>query len=137
MAGVDPKPSPSIKLAELRKKGDEKGVISEWLAGHQEAAASLDTRVAMLAKIPRSEWDKNHFRKIKGKDARGLWELKWKAEAKEFRAVGYDHREGYFVMLTGCTHKQSVYDPPGWKQIAIKNKAAYEAKNGNWEIVEY
>jgi hypothetical protein len=89
--------------------------------------------VLYLSRIPRVEWDKKHFRKLKG--VKGLWELKWKAEGKEFRVAGYDHYEGYFVMLVGFTHKQDVYDPPGWLEVAKKNLT--DAKNGKWDIVQF
>ena len=93
----------------------------------------MRVRALYLAKIPRVEWDKKHFRSIKG--IPGAFELKWKAEKREFRASGYDHAEGYFVMVLGYTHKQGTYDPPDWLKTTRRNKV--DAQNGNYEIVEF
>jgi hypothetical protein len=122
---------PFLRLAELRRKGEDDGIISKWI-GTGEARANLRVRAAYLAKIPRVEWDKKHFHRIK--NGNGLSELKWKAEGKEFRAAGYDYK-GYFVMVLGFTHKQKVYDPPGWLESAKKNME--DAKSGYWDLVQF
>lgn len=130
-SGSQPGP-PYLRPAEIRVRGEEDGFISKWI-GDGEARAKMRVRVLHLAKIPRAEWDKKHFSSIKGVD--GAFKLKWKAEKTQFRAGGYDHREGYFVMVLGYTHKGKTYDPPGWLDT-IKRRIA-ETKNGDYEIVEF
>jgi hypothetical protein len=128
--GVDQSAEPYLRLAEFRKRGQETGIISEWVGEASEARAKMRVRVAYLTKIPRVQWDKEHFRSL----GKGLWELKWKAEGKQFRALGYDYK-GYFVMVLGCTHKQRVYAPPDCLKIARKRMGEFQ--NGDWEIVEF
>ena len=130
--GSQPGP-PYLRLAEIRVKGQEDGFISKWI-GDGEARAKMRVRAEYLAKIPRSEWDKKHFRAIKG--IPGAFELKWKADGKQFRASGYyHHSEDYFVMVLGYTHKGKTYDQPGWLNTTKKN--IMDAINGNYEIVEF
>lgn len=126
-----------LRLAELTKSGEEDkedGVISTSI-GNGEARANMRTRVTNLARIPRVEWDKKHFRSLDIPNCSGIYELKWKAEGKQFRAAGYDHPEGYFVMVLLFTHKGKVYNPPGWKEIIKKRRE--EVTSGNWKIIQF
>lgn len=125
---------PSIRLAEIRRRGEAGGVISKWV-GDGEARAKMRARVVHLARIPRAEWDKKHFRSLHIPKCKGIYELKWRAEGKEFRAAGYDHGDGYFVMVFGFTHKGNVYDPPGWREAIRKNRK--DVDDGYWEIIEF
>ena len=106
---------PYLRLAELTKSGDEDkedGVISTTI-GSGDARANMRARVSNLTRIPRVDWDKKHFRSLNIPNCSGIFELKWKAEGKQHRAAGYDHPEGYFVMVLLFTHKGKVYNPPG------------------------
>ena len=124
--------SSSLRLAELCKSGEiGDGIISTWI-GNSDARANMHTRTFNLARIPRIEWDIDHFRPIKG--IKDFYELKWKAEGKQFRAAGYFYH-GYFVMVLGFTHKDQVYDPPRWKEIIKRRRK--EVGDGNWKIVEF
>lgn len=129
-----PQPAgPTLRLAELRKRGVRVGIISSWI-GEGEARASMRARVKHLARIPRAEWDTKHFRRLSIPQCTGIYELKWKAEKKQFRVAGYDYK-GFFVMVLGFTHKGNVYDPPGWKNTLKKNRK--DVDNGNFEILEF
>ena len=128
---------PYLRLAELTKSGEEDkedGVISTSV-GNGAVRANMRTRVSNLARIARVDWDKKHFRSLSIPNCSGIFELKWRAEGKQFRAAGYDHPEGYFVMVLLFTHKGNVYNPPGWKEIIKKRRE--EVASGNWKIIEF
>ena len=119
----------SLLLKEL-VGANGKGVITAWIASHPGARAKFRIRVMNLRRIPQAEWKKTQFRFLGG----GLAEIKWKHSDKEFRAVGL-YRDGFFLMLIGCTHKQRVYDPHDWLNTAKRRKG--EVENGQWNTIEH
>jgi phage-related protein len=130
MARVVQFPSPPhLRLRQIAGQNPE-GVITKWLKSFPSARARFRIRVQNLAKIPRAEWHIKQFRSLGG----GLFEIKWE-DTKPFRALGYDDSDGYFVMVLGCTHKDDVYDPQSC--IDTARKRMMEAKNGDWNIIEY
>src|SRR5450432_1049055 len=94
-----------------------KGAITAWIAAYPGSRAKFRIRVMNLRRTPQAEWKKQQFRYLGG----GLAEIKWKHSDKEFRAVGF-YRDGFFLMLIGCTHKQGVYDPHDWLNTAKRRK---------------
>lgn len=130
MAKVAQLAKPSIFLTEIVGAGCTVGEITTWLAGSAEARAAFRVRVVNMALTPRACWHKKQFRKVEGE----LCEIKWKAEKREWRALGFDY-EGHFVMVLGCIHKGSVYDPPNWKNTA--QGRITEVKNGKWKRVPF
>jgi hypothetical protein len=119
---------PYLRLRQIAG-ADGVGVISKWLKPYPSARARFRIRAEYLAKIPRTEWTLKQLRPL----GDGLFEIKWEDD-KPFRALGFD-KDGYFVMVLGCTHKQKVYDPKNC--IATAKERMKEAKNGYWYIVEY
>lgn len=119
-----------LRLQEIRGKGEAVGEITAWLASSAEARAKFRIRTDNLADTPRARWNKKQFRHIEGK----LWEIKWKAEDKEWRAFGFDH-EGFFVMVLGGFHLGKAHEPRNWKATALTRIA--EVTNGQWTRIEF
>ena len=106
-----------------------KGVITTWLSGYGDARARFRIRVMRLRQSQRP-WPKTEFRPL----GKGLFEIKWKAGKKEFRAIGFD-RGDCFVMVIGCTHKQNVYDPHDCLNTATRRKG--EVERGEWRTIDF
>ena len=131
MATVIPFPTPSLGGFRLQEivRGSGKGVITVWLSSYGDARARFRIRVRHLRGTPRP-WPKTQFRPL----GKGVFEIKWKAGTKEFRALGFD-RGDYFVMVIGCTHKQAVYDPHDCLNTANRRKS--EVERGEWRIIDF
>jgi hypothetical protein len=82
--------------------------------------------------VPQADWTKHQFHKLK--DADGVSEIKWKAADREWRALGF-YKDGYFVMLIGCTHKGDVYDPKSCIETAKARKK--ETEQGRRIVIDY
>jgi phage-related protein len=130
MADVIQFPQSHLKLREISSDGVI-GVLSGWLGRNPEARARFRVRVTHLAKFPRAEWTKKQFRHIRG----DLYEIKWEAGNKAWRAMGFDDLDGYFVVVLGCTHKDDVYDPS--RCIDTAAGRIKETKNGEWKVIPY
>ena len=107
-------------------------MFSRWLEKAPGALARFRVRVRDLDKVPQTEWNKRQFRYLKG--YKRLAEIKWKWSDREWRGFGYFDAEGYFVLVMGCTHKES-YDPPNCLDTA--SSRMQEALVGEWEIKNY
>ena len=123
-----PQPAASLRLREVVKDGE--GELTRWFALNRGSRAKFRIRVQHLQKTSRTEWNKKQFKYLRD----GLAEIKWKCSDKEFRAVGFDFK-GFFVMLLGCTHKQGVYDPHNWLNTAKKLKG--EVENEQWHTAAF
>jgi hypothetical protein len=121
-------PTNSLRLREI-VRGDI-GELSKWFAANVSARAKFRIRVQHLQKINRAEWNKAQFRGL----GDGLFEIKWSLGGKQFRAIGFD-REGFFVMVVGCTHKMNIYDPQNCLNTAKRLKR--EVQDGYWRTVEF
>src|SRR5437762_2703690 len=106
-------PAADFQLQEIVTRNGN-GIITAWLSSYSEAQARFRIRVRHLRQSPRP-WPKTQFRPL----GKGLFEIKWKAGRKEFRAIGFD-RGDYFVMVIGCIHKQAVYDPHDCLNTAVR-----------------
>lgn len=125
------RPAPIVYLrVQQATDAQGRGLITEWLSRQGEARAKFHTRLKYFAKIPRADLNKKQFRHIED----GIWEIKWEAGNKQWRALGFDHAE-WFVMVLGCTHKDGVYDPRDWKKSA-KNRRD-ETVRGERIIISY
>ena len=118
----------SFRLQEIAGSSG-KGVITAWLSGYGDGRARFRIRVMRLRQSQRP-WPKTEFRPL----GKGLFEIKWKAGKKEFRAIGFE-RKDYFVMVIGCTHKQNVYDPHDCLNTAARRKG--EVEHGNWRTIDF
>jgi hypothetical protein len=119
-----------LRLQEIVGSGQADGEISTWIASNAAAKAAFRVRAENLAKTNRALWNKTQFRKIEDV----LFEIKWNADNIQWRALGFDYK-GFFVMVLGCTHKGTVYNPPDWKKTALRR--IREVKNGQWKCIEY
>src|SRR5579863_4466815 len=122
---------PSLLLREITG-ADGQGVIPRWLSRNRETKARFRVRIGNMSKVPRTDWTKQQFHKLK--DAYGVAEIKWEAGKKQWRAMGYD-KDGYFVMLIGCTHKDDQYDPRNCINTAIRLKQ--ETERGEHTIIDF
>lgn len=105
--------------------------IADWRKGLPigPPRAYLDTFLRDIAK--QDEWESPAFEALSG-ELRGLWELRWKCGKLPHRIFGYVLADHQFVMLIGCTHRES-YDPQNaletalirWRQIQ-NNEASYD-----------
>jgi phage-related protein len=122
----------SVNYLRLREIADSfgKGVITEWLRKEPAARARFRVRMSYLSRIPRMELNTKQFRYLED----GLSEIKWEADKKTWRAIGFD-KDNYFVMVMGCSHKGAVYEPRNWLQTAKQRKK--ETIEGKWRIIDY
>lgn len=114
----------------LKEIVGNRAVITGWLAKYPGARARFRVRLRDLRRIPRADWTKKQFRGL----GNGLFEIKWEWGKKQWRAIGFDHK-GYFVMVIGCTHKDDVYDPVECLTTAKTRKL--ETERGLWGMVDY
>ena len=85
----------------------------------------------MMGKIRR--WELPHYRaRIQG--YRGLGELRWKAEQKQHRLIGYFSGDVWIAVM-GCTHKGKIYDPRDALETADRRRK--EIESGKVKAVEY
>jgi phage-related protein len=120
---------PSIRLQEIVLRNGA-GAITAWLSQSPAARARFRVRIRDMQKIPRVDWNKKQFRGL----GRGLFEIKWVCDGKQWRALGLDHK-GFFVMVLGCTHKQNIYDPV--ECLSIARKRQKEVQRGEWNVADY
>lgn len=121
---------PQGTVFRLREVVGSRGVITSWLAKEPSARARFRVRVRDLRRISRNDWTKKQFRGL----GNGLSEIKWESGKKQWRAIGFDYK-GYFVMVIGCTHKDKVYDPVECLKTAKQRKD--EVERGLWGMVDY
>jgi hypothetical protein len=121
----------SLRLREIVGANGE-GVITDWLSTESDARARFHVRIGNMRKVPKTDWTKKQFRKLKKAD--GIAEIKWEAGNKQWRALGFE-KDGYFLMLIGCTHKGDVYVPASCIQTAMRLKK--EVEKGQHKIIDY
>jgi hypothetical protein len=105
--------------------------IADWRKALPVGAprAYLDTFLRDMAK--KDEWDPPDFEPLHG-EQRGLTELRWKCGKLPHRIIGYVLAEHCYLMLIGCTHRES-YDPQNALETALlrrkqiqNNEASYD-----------
>lgn len=105
--------------------------IADWRKGLPAGPprAYLDTFLRDIVK--QDVWDSPSFEPLH-RELQGLWELRWKCGKLPYRIIGYVPADHQFLMLIGCTHRES-YDPQNapktasirWAQIR-NNEAFYD-----------
>ncbi len=80
--------------------------------GYDDYAREAFSRaVEHLAITPKVQWDEPHGKKLKNEDP--LYEIRYKANNRATRALGYFAPDGRtFVIVLCCYHKGRVYTPP-------------------------
>jgi hypothetical protein len=106
--------------------------IGDWYRGLSvQGRADADEFIKLMRR--ESEWKMPHYRpRLKG--YRGLGELRWTSEKKEYRLVGYLHGGTFFAVM-GCTHKGKIYDPADALEQADRRKD--QIQNGAAKTVAY
>lgn len=112
-------------------KTPARGVLDDGFELHKAAKADFEVRAKHLARTQRVNWTVKQFRSLGNK----LFEIKWKTGDVQWRALGYDDKDGYFVVVKLCTHKMEVYDPPKCIESARTEKTAAEA--GQKKVIGY
>ena len=83
------------------------------------------TELKHLAASPRQEWPKR-MKKLKSRG--GVFEIRFKAEGKQWRPLGFfGPGPGQFTITELCTHKQNIYDPHEAIERAGKRWSEIEA----------
>jgi hypothetical protein len=121
----------SLRLREI-VGANGKGVITDWLSKEGGARAKFHVRIGNLRLVPRADWNKKQFHKLR--DANDVCEIKWKSGDRQWCALGFD-KDNYFLMLLGCTHKDEVYGPRNCIETAKFRKR--EVEDGKRTIIDY
>lgn len=75
-----------------------------------EGVTAFQVAVKYLAIMPITEWHEPKAKKLKG--YRELYEIRFKADRKQHRPIGYfGPGKDEFTILIYATHKQDIYDP--------------------------
>lgn len=93
--------------------------------------SDLETLLGVLAKT--KQWGMPDFRRLSGKNLAGLGEIRWKsAQGTPLRIIGTaGTTAGQYVLLVGCSHKGTVYNPPEALNTAIQRKKDLLNKTGS------
>lgn len=103
--------------------------ISDWRGRLSPARRAIfDVFLSRLCRMER--WPAGICDPVKGRQNKGIWELRWTAEKVEHRILGYFAGPREFVMLAGCTHKGRVYDPPQVFATAADRRRMIDAGEG-------
>ena len=94
--------------------------------------ADLDTFLRNMAR--KEKWESPDIESLKGEPYKGLTELRWRSGRLPHRIFGYELEEHHYLMLVGCTHKDT-YDPPGaWDSLLVRRK---QIQNQEATYIEY
>lgn len=97
--------------------------IDDWRKsipiGHR---AYLDTFLRTM--VTREVWEPPDLEPLRGKQS-GLTELRWKCGKLPYRIIGYRLAIHQYVMLIGCTHRES-YDPQHALETAVLRRTQIE-----------
>ena len=111
--------------------------ITDWYAAlGEEEREVFDGFLKALSKT--RKLGEPDVKKLKGRQNRGLFELRFTAERKEHRVLGGYGPEGAdhgFIMLIGCTHEQKIYSPPSAFETARKRMS--QIKSGLAAVKEH
>lgn len=105
--------------------------IADWRKSLPMGPPRADLDTFLRDMVKQDVWSSPSFEPLQ-REQRGLWELRWKCNRLPYRIVGYLPADHEFLMLIGCTHRES-YDPQDaletallrWKQIQ-NNEAFYD-----------
>lgn len=103
--------------------------IFKWYEDLSPAArVKFDDQLDMLAKM--QTWQMPEYRPLRGAPFKGLSEIRFKADKRQYRVIGFFKRNcNEYVLLIGCFHKEG-YEPPNALQTAIQRKIDIESGKG-------
>ncbi|WP_370692123.1 type II toxin-antitoxin system RelE/ParE family toxin [Hydrogenophaga sp.] len=91
------------------------------------ATASFERAVSHLAITDIKGWDEPHAKKLKNQEP-PLYEIRYKANNRQERALGFFDGHGAFVITLICFHKGRIYNPRDAFEIA--QRRAIRIKEG-------
>ncbi len=97
-------------------------LIDDWRSSLTTTrTADLDTFLRNMAK--KSRWAYPDLAALRGKNLKGLYELRWRSEnGVPHRIGGYFAADHEFVMLIGWTHNKKKYDPPSALETLLQRR---------------
>ena len=96
--------------------------IEEWrLDLSEDAQGVFDAILKNECKIENHlEW--SSFKKVLKGELKGIWELEFFADGRQYRILGMFSGHKQVTLLMGCYHKQKVYTPADALKTALKRK---------------
>lgn len=104
--------------------------ISKWYAGlSAPAKVKFDDLLEILSKTQNWQWPE--YKVLRGKHLKGLSELRFSADKREYRVIGFFKPLcNHYVLLIGCFHKGKIYEPPSTLETALQRKVDVETGKG-------
>jgi hypothetical protein len=96
--------------------------ITDWRNGLTTATRKADLDAFLKLKVTEEEWTSPDLRSLKGKQLKGLYELRWRSDGVPHRIGGFITPPNTFVMLVGFTHNAKKYDPPSALETLLKRR---------------
>jgi hypothetical protein len=95
----------------------------------------MDTFLRNLVK--KNEWQFPDIDTLKGDPYKGLTELRWKSGRLPHRIFGFESGDHEYVMLIGCTHRDTYHPPDAMDTAADRQKilAKGEASLAKYELI--
>ena len=105
-------------------------LVSEWYGKLSlQIQSDFDRMLGILAN--KKEWKYPEFKRLQGRQYRGLGEIRWQSGGVQHRVIGCNGSgAGEYTLLIGCTHKGRVYDPPSALGTAIQRMRALKDGQG-------
>ncbi|MBS1842736.1 MAG: hypothetical protein JST77_18050 [Acidobacteria bacterium] len=92
--------------------------------------ATLDALLDALEKT--AHWKFPEYKTLSGKHLKGLGEIRFSGDQRrQVRVIGCQWKETNFVLLLGCMHKGSVYEPASALDTAALRKKDLEHSRGS------
>jgi hypothetical protein len=100
-----------------------KDAIDDWYrCRSNNVQAAFDVTIEYLAQRPRHEWRRPEFDLLSGR-MRGIGEIRFKADQKQFRVLGFfGPQPSEFTLLIGASKKGAIYDPKSALEAALRRK---------------
>ena len=105
--------------------------IADWRKGLPVGQPRAYLDIFLRDMVKRDVWEPPDFEALHGKQ-QGLWELRWKCGKLPHRIVGYTLTEHQFLMLIGCTHRES-YDPQDALNTALVRKTQIQDEKASYD----
>ena len=112
----------------------QRGFVTDWYEKELELEAQeeFDGTLTILAATPRADWDRPPFSPL----ANGICEIRFFANGKQYRPLGWDGPEkNQFTILVGAYKKARTWKPPDARKIAEKRRT--EVLNGIRKVRPY
>lgn len=96
---------------------------------NEAAKTSLDRRLQVLSVRPPGEWRRPAIAPLKGRECRGLHELRFVADRIVYRPLGYfGPGERVFTLVLWVTKKDGQYRPANYCERAARVRGMIESR---------